>query len=234
VIKVSNITFTEGEGTLENPYRERSKTTNTSNIKVGEYLSIPTSGIDCGEDQRCLFRVVSKDTNSIKVILNGVLPNKSQFGSSVTYTSGNIVDIILTNFTNTIDNKYQYEESKVFNIGMYPGGVNYREVQTNTYTGNVGLPVVGEMFSGNDINISLSADITFVNGHIIENPDVADFFWAMNSWSNQLMNINILSGNLGDGGVLTYIGGIRPVLFLNHNLNFISGEGIAEHPFVLE
>ena len=240
VIKARNIRYTEGEGTLENPYRERSKTTNTSNIKVGEYLSIPTSGTDCGEDQRCLFRVVSKDNNSIKVTFNGLFPDKSSFSEEmddITYTSGNAVDMVVTTFANTIDSKYRYSENdKTFGIGQYLFA-NYHVVQQLKYTGNAGLPVVGEMFSGNDIDISTSAEKKFVNGLVIENPPAAINFWLMNGrQTSMFMNLSISYEGMVGGNKSMPLAkyGVRPVLFLNHNLNFISGEGTAENPFTLE
>ena len=235
VIKISNLTFTGGKGTLDDPYRESSTTTSTSDIKVGEYISIPTSGNDCGEDKRCLFRVVSKDSNSIKVILNGLLPSTSAFGSSPTYTSGNTIDTKVKAFAETINVNYHYSGTdKTFGIGMYPSSAtNYTAVQTPTYQGNVGLPVVGEMFSGNDIDVTTSPK-TFVNVNTIENPTVSDYFWTMNAYDTSFAR------GVYDIGVLSYIGpatafGVRPVVILNasSSLTFASGEGTAENPFML-
>lgn len=233
VIKVSNLTFSEGTGILSNPYREKSKTTSTSNVKVGEYISVPTSGTDCGSDKHCLFRVVSKDNDSIKVILNGLLPNTS--ATTVPYTSGSAIDSIVTAFADTINDTYRYTGNKTFNIGTYPVadvGQDYKIVKNTMYNGDVGLPVIGEMFSGNDIEVTTYSKI-FVNANIIENPTVSDWFWLMNAFSDSYPR-TISSGGDSYGLGLTAVYGVRPVLFLKNNLNFTSGEGTAENPFTLE
>ena len=82
VVRISDLTVAAGDGSLMNPYREKATSTNTSDVKVGEYISVPVNGSYCNQPNRCLFRVVSKDDNSIKVILNGVLPTTSYFGGS--------------------------------------------------------------------------------------------------------------------------------------------------------
>lgn len=251
VIKIANLTFTFGDGTLENPYREKSGTINTSNIKVGEYIELPEMVEDgqtpqyctrTGHEGKCLFRVVSKDADSIKVILNGVLPNTSAFdeNNSPIYTSGNTIDTKVTAFANTIDNQYRYTGNKSFNIGTYKEGTNYTVIQETKYTGtwenpvNVGLPVAGEMFSGNDIDLSTSLTKTFVNVNTIENPTV-ESIWTMNPSDQPLMIIINTNGNFSSGATFpNSILGVRPVLFLNKNLNFTSGDGTAENPFVLE
>lgn len=236
VIKIPNLTAVYGEGTLDNPYREKSKTTSTNDIKVGEYISVPTNGMDCGNDKRCLFRVVSKDNDSIKVILNGLLPTTSEFGLNTTYTSDSGIDIILTSFANTIDSKYRYTENKTFNIGTYPYqnrvGQDYHMVTEKIYSGTVGLPVVGEMFSGNDIDVSKSTFKNFVNVTTIENPTAFDSFWFMNAWSTTYVR-NMYSDGNSTGGNTISLSGLRPTLFLKNNLKFTSGNGTAEHPYRL-
>ena len=46
VIKISDINITEGDGTLESNYKVTDKSSNTSNIQVGEYINVPYSGND--------------------------------------------------------------------------------------------------------------------------------------------------------------------------------------------
>jgi len=240
IIKIFNLILDEGEGTISNPYREKSSITNIVDIKVGEYISVPTSGTDCGEDNRCLFRVVSKDKSSIKVTLNGLLSSTSQFGTNPTYKSGNIIDTVVKNFVNTINNKYQYIGNKSFSIGEYGYGTNYKIVQNATYTGtngepvNVGLPVIGEMFTGNDIDISASTSKVFINVSTIENSTASASYWTMNAYrsSSDVRTVDS-SGYLSNGTNPQHAFGVRPVLFLNNNLTFTGGEGTAENPFTL-
>ena len=110
VIKISDITITGGDGTLANNYQVASKSTNTNNVQVGEYINVPYSGDDnaCGSDNMCTFRVVSKDDDSIKVVLNGLLPTKSEYGSSVTISTSHTIYTPLNTFAEGISNTYRY------------------------------------------------------------------------------------------------------------------------------
>ena len=119
VIKISNITITGGNGTLESNYEAGNKATNTSDIQVGEYINVPYSGSDnaCGNDNKCTFRVVSKDSDSIKVVLNGLLPTTSQYGDTTTITTSHTIYIPLNTFANNISSDYRYTGNKTFYIG---------------------------------------------------------------------------------------------------------------------
>src|SRR5574344_232790 len=189
VVKITDITITEGDstlGTISNPYKETSTSTNTNNIKVGEYVSVPYTSATkyCNSTSRCLFRVVSIDSNSIKVTLNGLLNTASQFGSTSTYTSGNTIDTMVSTFVNTIPSTYRYEgNDKTFGIGTYGYtsgvGINYNVVKTSTITQNYGLPVVGELFTGNDIDMSFTVTDpkTFIDATTIENASLSYYYW---------------------------------------------------------
>ena len=169
VIKISDITITGGDGTLTSNYQVANKATNTDNVQVGEYINVPYSGSDnaCGSDNMCTFRVVSKDDDSIKVVLNGLLPTESTYGSSVPISTSHTIYTPLNAFVEGISDTYRYTENKTFYIGDYPlvsgTGQNYEDVQDETFEASVGLPTVGEMFSGNDIDLSTSSTKTFVD-----------------------------------------------------------------------
>ena len=237
VIKITDIDEPLGEGTLENPYRLASTSTSTSNVKIGEYISIPGSTSYCGKDGRCLFRVVSKENDSIKVILNGVLPTQSAFSNdSVTFTTNSIINTPLVNFANSISSTYRYTGNKTFNIGMYEYksgvGQDFSKLNSQTINVNVGLPVIGEMFSGNDIDIG-NSEKTFVNQMVIENGNVGTGFWMMNAYNTTFyVWYTNLNGDLSyNSRSVSY--GVRPTLYLKNNLSFTSGIGTAEQPYII-
>ena len=243
VIKISDITIAGGNGTLESNYETGKKATNTSDIQVGEYINVPYSGSDnaCGDDNKCTFRVVSKDSDSIKVVLNGLLPTTSQYGDTTTITTSHTIYTPLNTFANNISSDYRYTGNKTFYIGDYPigseTGQNYTDVQDETLSANVGLPTVGEMFSGNDIDLSTSSTKTFVNASAIENPTVSDYYWAMNRRGSGNMlyftSAGSLDGNYGPTSTL----GVRPVIYLKSGtsaLTFTGGKGTAEQPYELQ
>ena len=216
VMKVSNLTIVGGEGSSTNNYYTANKSTNTSNVQVGEYINVPYSGNDkvC-DNNKCTFRVISKDIDSIKITLNGLLSTESQYGNSSTITLSHTIYTPLNEFANNISNNYRYTENKTFYIGVYPS-TNYNDVNTKTLSTNIGLPTVGEMFSGNDINLSSSRG-----------------YWTMNSFNTSYTNVVFGSGTMNMASISDNYG-VRPVMYLKNNLNFIGGNGTVESPYELQ
>ena len=235
VIKISDITITGGNGNLESNYEAGNKATNTSDIQVGEYINVPYSGSDnaCGDDNKCTFRVVSKDSDSIKVVLNGLLPTTSAYGNTTTITTSHTIYTPLNTFANNISSDYRYTGNKTFYIGDYPGGASYTDVQDETLSASVGLPTVGEMFSGNDIDMGSTK--TFVDVATIENPTVSSYYWTMNRYSSSNVRIVNFNGVNSYNPTDTY--GVRAVIYLKSGtsaLTFTGGEGTAESPYELQ
>ena len=205
---------------------------------MGEYINVPYSGSDnaCGSNNMCTFRVVNKDSDSIKVVLNGLLPNESTYGNSVTISTSHTIYTKLNAFAEGISDIFQYTKNKTFYIGDYPyiegTGQNYEDIQDETLVANIGLPTVGEMFSGNDIDLSTSTIKTLVDVNTIENPTVSYYYWLMNRYSSSNTR------RVGSGGYLSNISvssslGVRPVIFIKNNLSFSGGNGTAQSPYTL-
>ena len=236
IIKISDITITEGDGTLTSNYKTADKSSNTSNVQVGEYINVLTTGNECGDNKKCTFRVVSKDSDSIKVVLNGLLPTTSEYGSNATITTSHTIYTPLNAFANNISSDYRYTANKTFYIGDYPVGANYTNVQDETLTASVGLPTVGEMFSGNDIDLSTSSNKTFVDINTIENPTIYGRYWTMNRVNSPGVFSVTSDGEFVNGGPSnTY--GVRAVIYLKSGtsaLTFTGGNGTAESPYELQ
>ena len=239
VIKISDLTITEGDGTLANNYQVGNKATNTNNVQVGEYINVPYNGSDnaCGSDKMCTFRVVSKNNDSIKVVLNGLLPTTSKWADSA---SDNIAtnDLIYTNVLNgfvaNIDSKYI--TTGTYGVGMYENGNSYTVPQSTTITANVGLPTIGEIFSGNDIDLSTSSTKTFVDVNTIENPTISNYYWTMNRYSSSNVRYVYYIGYLGSNSVSNAYG-VRAVIYLKSGtsaITFTGGEGTPNSPYTLQ
>ena len=240
VIKISNMLITEGDGTLTNSFRTEKKATNTSDVQIGEYINVPYDGGDgaCGNDKICTFRVVSKDNDSIKIILNGLLSSLSVYGTSSTITTNATIYTTLNQFANNIASEYRYVGNKTYYIGDYWDNSNYLEVREETLSASVGLPIVGEMFSGNDIDLSTASDKIMVDINTVENPTISDYYWVMNRYSSSYVNY------VDDEGVVDYyshkpadIGGVRPTMYLKSgasSIKFTGGDGTAQNPYTLE
>ena len=236
VIKISDITITGGDGTLANNYQVASKSTNTNNVQVGEYINVPYSGDDnaCGSDKMCTFKVVSKDEDSIKVVLNGLLPTESEYGSSSTISTSHTIYTPLSTFANGISNTYRYTGNKTFYIGYVSGtGQNYEDVQDETLEASIGLPTVGEMFSGNDIDLSTSSTKIFVDINTIENPTASSYYWTMNRYNlSNVLCVSLVSGLISNN--ISVLLGVRPVIYLKNNLIFTGGDGSPQNPYTLD
>lgn len=240
VIKILDIAIEGGNGTLDNNYRTADISTSTSNIKIGEYINVPYLGNDnaCGIDKKCTFRVVSKDSNSIKVILNGLLPSNTIFGSNSTITTNHNVYQVLNSFSNNISSTYRYTNNKVWYIGSYTRmpsrGVNFENVKNETLSVSTGLPTVAEMFSGNDIDIGINK--IFVDINTIENPNVNDFFWMMNRYDTTYVNFIYDNGSLMGVSISGTLA-VRPVIYLKAGssaIQFIDGNGTAQNPYEIQ
>ena len=238
VIKISDITITGGDGTLASNYQVGNKATNTNNVQVGEYINVPYSGSDsaCGNDNMCTYRVVSKDEDSIKVVLNGLLPDTSEYGSSSTISTSHTIYTPLNTFAAGISDTYRYTGNKTFYIGDYPSGANYKDVQDETLEASIGLPTVGEMFSGNDIDLSTSSIKTFVDVNTIENPTASDYYWTMNRYSSSRVRDVRDIGDLSYGAP-SFASGVRAVIYLKSGtsaITFTGGEGTPNSPYELQ
>ncbi len=236
VIKISDLTITGGDGTLANNYRTSTKATNTSDIQVGEYINVPYKGSDnaCGSDKLCTMRVVSKSANGIKVVLNGLLPTTSAWADSASdniTTNDTVYTNVLNPFIGNIDGAYITTGS--FGVGMYEDGNSYTVPAATTISANVGLPTVGEMFSGNDIDMGSSK--TFVDVATIENSTASNYYWMMNRYSSSIIHRVSDHGNLEDFFPSDSYG-VRAVFYLKSGtsaLTFTGGEGTPQNPYTL-
>ena len=226
IVEISDITITEGDGTLTAPYiGNTSKATNVSDIAVGEYISVPKS-----DGGTYLARVVKHDQNGTKVILNG-LYTTSAFGSNTTFsTSSTIYTGALTEFKNSLDSNYFDSTNRNFDITAYPNGANYAST-TTMFTGNIGLPSVGEMFSGNDIDVTTSSK-TFVDINKILNPTLSNYYWLMNAYRSSHVRDVSYYGHLS-GNSPWNADGVRATWYIS-DITITGGNGAPSAPYTLK
>ncbi len=239
VIKIYDLSIDVGDGTLVDSYQMINRASSTSEVQVGEYINIQYNGDDsaCGSDNMCTFRVVSKNNDGIKVVLNGLLSTTSKWADSASdniTTSDLIYTNVLNGFIENIDSKFT--TTGTYGVGMYAPEDSYAVPQTPTITTNIGLPTAGEMFSGNDIDLGTLNDKTFVDINSIENPIESSSYWTMNRSSSS--NVRFVNAN-GRIGYNPYTNsyGVRPVIYLKAGtsaLTFAGGEGTAQSPYVLQ
>ena len=165
--------------------------------------------------------------------LNGLLSSSSKYGNDVKIYTSHTIYTPLNAFAEGISDTYRYTGNKTLYIGDYNmDGEHYEDVQYETLQANVGLPTIGEMFSGNDIDLGTSSIKTFVDVKTIENPTTSSSYWTMNRY------ITFFVHNATSDGDLSYSRpesafGVRPVMFLKNNLIFTGGDGTAQNPYTL-
>ena len=231
IVEISDITITEGDGTLSAPYiGNTSKATNVSDIAIGEYINIPKN-----DGGTYLARVVKHDQNGTKVILNG-LYNTSAFGSNSTFstttfsTSSTIYTGALTEFKNSLDSNYFDSTNRNFNMTMYGSGANYAYAATMFYD-NISLPSVGEMFSGNDIDLTTGSK-TFVDNNKILNPTLSSSYWLMNANNSSSVRRVSNDGNLSSGSP-SITSGVRATWYIS-DITITGGNGTPSAPYTLK
>ena len=224
IVEISNITITEGDGSLSVPYiGDTSNATSVADASVGEYISIPKS-----DGSTYLARIVKHDQNGTKVILNG-LYTTSAFGDNNTFsTSSTIYTGALTDFKNTLDSNYYDSTNRNFNMTMYEPGADYANA-TTMFNGNIGLPSVGEMFSGNDIDIGSTK--TFVDATKIENPTMSGYYWLMNAYNASYVRRVSNYGNLSNISP-SNANGVRATWYIS-DITITGGNGTANNPYFL-
>ena len=238
VIKIPDMIIAGGTGTLESNYEIGDKATNISESQIGEYVNVPYSGSDnaCGTDNKCTFRIIGKDNDSVKIVLNGTLPDGSQFGPNNEITTTHPIYTKVNSFATGISNNYRYIGNKNFYVGGYSfspsQGQNYETVKNATFSSNIGLITVGEMFSGNDIDLSTSNVKTFVDINTIENASSSNSCWTIAKDGDVGIRFIKESGELNFDAP-PYVNGVRPVIFLKNNLTFTGGKGTAQSPYEL-
>ena len=101
---------------------------------------------------------------------------------------------------------------------------------------SIGLPTVGEMFSGNDIDLSASSTKTFVDVGTIENSTVSYYYLTMNRTDSGSVRSAGHNGSLSHSS-LSGADGVRAVIYLKSGtsaITFTGGEGTPNSPYELQ
>ena len=167
------------------------------------------------------------------MILNG-LYQVSVFGDTTTSVKFSNTSPIytesLTQFKNTLDPNYFDTTTRSYEISRYGIGHHYKTSNPEYFNGDIGLPSVAEMFSGNDID--MYDNKTFVDDSKILNPTLYNYFWLMNYSSTTNVRVLFSNGGLSEASP-TQISGVRPTWYIK-NMNIVGGSGTANDPYRLK
>ncbi len=229
----SNIELS-GEGTKSNPY---TITIDKTPGKPGELISSRISGEYVKVDNK-VYRIVGIENGTTKLtsvdyVRDGETVLTKKFGSNTNWatsvTSGdeNYWGAYLNNSWLT-ENLKQYITEGTYYLGQYPNNVNYKnticsvsntsetikncEKITNTWTGKVGLPRVGEMFSA----------------QLGEGSETSSDIWLITPYSDSNVQYVSNHGGLSYHSPSSTAYGARPSINLKSEVKIISGDGKSE------
>ena len=208
VVTLKDIDYFYGNGTIDSPYLVSNEPVdNLSEIELGSFIDY--SGYT--------WKVVGKTSTSIKLVLNNPLIIKNdeiQKIYSKKYPKFNLSDTngiayyLNNDFYKKLENK-EYLVKEDFYIGKFSEfGLNeLYEESVNTY---VGLLTIGDIFLSENDDMYLLSSITDDNTIPVINKNDTIFY-----------------------NLISYESNIKPVIYLNNEIEIMGGIGDINYPFEL-
>ena len=189
---------------------------------------IPFYGVDTGEGTTsCLYSPEKKygEENMTGEYYLGGCTNHNKFDlmegeGDFELNTGENLPYYLNNATNSFYNWYSDKAKNMiipttFNLTIAASSKDYSNLESDgEVTLNVGLPRWGEMYTGNDLNIS---------------------YWYINRWPYLFINVSIVDSTGAGTGTysISLWRSVRPVITLSKNVYVTSGNGTANDPYSL-
>lgn len=198
-----------GDGSKEKPFKiENHEIKKISDVYVGDLIKYSDM----------TFKVIDREDGKVKVVQSDVVKEN---GKVVSKKFGS-------------DNTYSLNKD---NVGYYLNNVYYKKLKNNNYIVKNNWPV-GQLNTETLSYLDAYKNVLTTN---IGMPSLGDMY------IEEVKNIFLLSKGIGDnkmidvispegsffGDLVTSTYNIRPCLYLNSNLDIISGDGSEKSPFVL-
>ena len=233
VINVTSTSkVTKGTGTSNDYYvLVENKTDN----KSGTIENTTTSGEYVKINDK-VYRVVSKDSDGVKVILDGYYENKIAYGKDNTFSTSSGIGKSLN--TDVLSDLGLSNSSIIVSTTWYPGktlssGFKYTDSldQTDKVTAKVGLIRLGDILSNNSSTM-LSKNYTTES----TNTNLSEY-WTISRYSStgNLKEWRIgTSGRAGSSLEVTNTSGVRPVIKIKNGIQISKGTGTYDNPLELQ
>ena len=137
-----------------------------------------------------------------------------------------IIESLITNDTQDVLNTFANSLAPYLALGtfynsshLFDNNASYSNIKNSSILSNVGLPVLGELFSADNINLSSNS--------------ITNNFALMNTYDSKNI-IYINSDGVLNKTYYTDRTGTRPVIYLRNNLNITSGDGTENDPYEIE
>lgn len=198
-----------GKGTKENPYKiEKHSITKLNETYVGDYIRFSNNS----------YRVVEINDNKVKVVLDGVITendeNKLIAFSDIDsdYNSnGTLYKYLNNTYYKSLENNKFIVSSDWYTNTLDLSNLDYTEVYNNKVKANIGILNLGEFFINEYNNV-------FTLSRGIE--------------SSNIINVINSDGNFY-GDLVTSKYNVRPAMYLDGNLEIVSGVGSEYGPYEL-
>ena len=206
----NNVKLVSGDGTANLPYQVKDEKVDTlKDAYVGQYVTISNSK----------YRIISNDSNVIKLALEGVIKNDHEFDPESVEFNPESYDNIAYYLNNELINNNK-EKSKLIESTYYTGAYNeenhynYLKTYSDSVKSLIGFLQVGDYFLANYNNV-----YTLTKATVSKDAD--------NYTDNTIITI---SSNRIYGDLPTSVKDIRPVISLKGDLK-VSGSGTKDKPY---
>lgn len=221
-------TITEGDGTTSNYYvLVEDKTSD----KIGTISSVVTSGEYVSLEGKT-YRVVSKDTDGVKLILDGYYDTNVAYGSDNTFTTTSGIGATLNGDVLTwlgLSDSTKIKETNWYQGTAMSNGYTYKtpltEAEGTGINAKVGLIRIGEMLS------SQSSTLLTVNYTKISDFNNLKRYWTMNKSTSDTNVWFLYTAGSADSSSLTDTYAIRPVIVVDSTLPINGGTGTWDNPY---
>src|SRR5574344_2532345 len=248
VINVDSSSFvTGGDGTLNSTWSSTSSPYILSENKTTDITGNLVDKATSGEYVKLAdktYRVVNKEANGVKLILDGYYQATTGTNTDITYGSNNtfsttsgigqtlnttvlewlIPSTDTTNRSKLVTNYSWYQNTFTYGDN-YTVSLNARS-PTRTMQATVGLIRIGEMLSGQSYTILTK------NGTVASSWNNASLYWTLNSYTGDASyawDVN----DYGDSNNndVSFTTGARPVIVVNSTSSITSGNGTPSSPY---
>ncbi len=203
----SEVEYSYGDGSVENPYAVGNPGTNYLNQKgINEYISFNDS----------VWKIIDQNEIGTKVVLDGILENKNIFDKKY----------------NTFENSYIY---KYLNGDYYKSFAD--ELKEKIVKGKwfVGVYTSDNDYDYNSIyQTSIEANVGLLNIDDLGLLEYENVYTLTPSDSKNSVVYTVASDKTVYSDSVNKNKNIRPVLYLDSNMAIKSGKGSKEEPYVVE
>ena len=176
------------------------------------------------------YRVVSRDNNGVKLILDGFYDEIIGYGDNNTFTLDSGIGKKLNN--DVLNWLGLSTSDKIVTTTYYQGdgighGTTYHDTlkKSNGVEAKVGLIQIG------DVLASQSSTLLTKNYTLVSSGNNTNLYWVMNKYISSSDALRIYTDGSVYNDLSYYARALRPVITVRNDLNIIGGTGVWNNPY---